>query len=141
MVATEVHSLRVDGFIAMLFSGRPEVEASVAVITVYSRIKEDHEKHLRMVLGLLKEKKLYAKFLKCEFWLSSVAFLGHAVSKDGIMVDPKKIEAVRGWARSTSVTEIQSFIGLASYFSHFVKGFSYIASHVTRLTQNNIAFQ
>ena len=50
---------------------------------------------MRIVLGMLKEKKLYAKFSKCEFWLSAVAFLGHIVSKEGIMVDPKNIEAVR----------------------------------------------
>ncbi|XP_069148227.1 uncharacterized protein [Solanum lycopersicum] len=59
------------------------------------------------------EKKLYAKFSKCEFWLSSVAFLGHVLSKEGIMVDPKKIEAVRDWVRPTLVTQIRSFLGLA----------------------------
>ncbi|XP_059281380.1 uncharacterized protein LOC132035078 [Lycium ferocissimum] len=81
-------------------------------ILVYSRSREDHEKHLRIVLGLLRDRELYAKFSKCEFWLESVSFLGHVVSKDGIMVDPKKIEAVRDWARPTSVTEIRSFLGL-----------------------------
>ncbi|XP_060187625.1 probable LRR receptor-like serine/threonine-protein kinase At3g47570 [Lycium barbarum] len=94
-----------------------------------------------MVLGLLKEKKLYAKFSRCDFWLSSIAFLGHIVSKDGIMVDPKKIEAIRDWARPTSVTEIQSFVGLASYYHRFVKEFSSIASHLTRLIQKNVPFQ
>ena len=65
-------------------------------ILIYSRSKEEHEHHLRIVLGILKEKKLYAKFSKCEFWSSSVVFLGHVVSNEGIMVDPKKIEVVRG---------------------------------------------
>ncbi|WMV32713.1 hypothetical protein MTR67_026098 [Solanum verrucosum] len=96
---------------------RPYLDSFVIVfiddILIYSRSKEEHEHHLRIELGILKEKKLYVKFSKCEFWLSSVAFLGHIVSKEGIMVDPKKIEAVRDWARPASVTEIRSFLGLA----------------------------
>ena len=77
---------------------------------------------------MLREKKLYAKFSKCEFWLDSVSFLGHVVSKDGVMVDPSKIEAVKSWVRSTNVTEVRSFVGLASYYRRFVKGFSSVAS-------------
>ena len=67
-------------------------------ILVYSKSKKEHEEHLRIVLEMLREKKLYAKFSKCEFWLDSVSFLGHVVSKDGVMVDPSKIEAVKSWA-------------------------------------------
>ena len=78
---------------------RPYLDSVVIVfiddILIYSRTKEEHEHHLRIVLRIIKEKKLYAKFSKCEFWLSSVAFLGHIMSKEGIMVDPKKIEEVR----------------------------------------------
>ena len=100
-------------------------------ILIYSRTKEEHEHHLRIVLGILKEKKLYAMFSKCEFCLSSVAFLGHVVSKEGIMVDPKKIEAV---------IEIRSFLGLAGYYRRFVEGCSSIASPLTRLTQKEVTF-
>ena len=63
-------------------------------ILVYSRSKADHARHLRLVLQTLREHQLYAKFSKCEFWLEEVAFLGHIVSKAGIQVDPKKIEAI-----------------------------------------------
>ena len=63
-------------------------------ILVYSKTEEDHVQHLRIVLHRLREEKLYAKFSKCEFWLTSVTFLGHVVSKEGIRVDPAKIEAV-----------------------------------------------
>ncbi|KAL5576693.1 hypothetical protein UlMin_018392 [Ulmus minor] len=66
-----------------------------------------------MVLHTLVEHRLYAKFSKCEFWLQSVQFLGHVISKDGLSVDPAKIEAVSRWAAPTSVTEIRSFLGLA----------------------------
>ncbi|XP_069154406.1 uncharacterized protein [Solanum lycopersicum] len=124
---------------------RPYLDSFVIVfiddILIYSRSKEEHEHHLRIVLGILKEKKLYAKFSKCEFWLSSIAFLGHVVSKEGIMVDPKKIEAVRDWVRPASVTEIRSFLGLAGYYRRFVEGFSSIASPLTRLTQKKVTFQ
>ena len=63
-------------------------------ILVYSKSKKEHEQHLRLALQTLKEHKLYAKFSKCEFWLDSVAFLGHVVSKDDISIDMKKVEAI-----------------------------------------------
>ena len=97
-------------------------------ILIYSKSKEEHEEHLRMVLEMLREKKLYAKFCKCEILLDSVSFLGHVVSEDGVMVDPSKIETIKNWVRPTNVSEIRSFVGLASYYRRFVKGFSSIAS-------------
>ena len=83
-------------------------------ILIYSKSRKEHEEHLRIVLELLREKRLYAKFSKCEFWLDSVSFLGHVVSKDGVMVDPSKIEAVKSWVRPTNVTEIRTFVCLAT---------------------------
>nr|GFD09727.1 putative reverse transcriptase domain-containing protein [Tanacetum cinerariifolium] len=85
-------------------------------ILVYSKSEEEHEQHLRIVLEILRHKKLYAKFLKCEFWLQQVAFLGYIVSADGITVDPSKVEAITKWPRSTTVTEVRSFLGLAGYY-------------------------
>nr|GFA26190.1 retrotransposon protein, putative, Ty3-gypsy subclass [Tanacetum cinerariifolium] len=75
-------------------------------ILVFSKSKEEHEDHLRTVLQTLRQEKLYAKFSKCEFWLSSVAFLGHIVSAEGITMDPAKIEAITKWPRPTSVIEL-----------------------------------
>ena len=63
-------------------------------ILVYSKNREEHERHLKMVVTRLRERKLYAKFSKCQFWLEEVAFLGHVVSKYGVSVDPEKIKAV-----------------------------------------------
>ena len=71
---------------------------------------------------MLKEKKLYAKLSKCEFWLSEVSFLGHIISDSGIAVDPAKVEAVSQWETPKSVTEIRSFLGLAGYYRRFIEG-------------------
>ncbi|WMV55196.1 hypothetical protein MTR67_048581, partial [Solanum verrucosum] len=85
-------------------------------ILIYSRNEEDYASHLRVVLKTLKDKELYAKFSKCEFWLDSLAFLGPIVFGDGIRVDTQKIEAVQNWPRPTSLTDIKSFLGLARYY-------------------------
>ncbi|GKF15828.1 putative reverse transcriptase domain-containing protein [Tanacetum coccineum] len=68
-------------------------------ILIYSKSRKEHEGHLRLILKLLKEEELYAKFSKCEFWLSNVQFLGHVIDSEGIHVDPSKIDSIKGWAR------------------------------------------
>jgi len=85
-------------------------------ILVYSSDENAHEEHLRIVLETLREHQLYAKFSKCEFCLSQVAFLGHVILVEGIAVDPAKIELVQGWKQLTNMTEIRSFLGLAGYY-------------------------
>nr|GEW34519.1 putative reverse transcriptase domain-containing protein [Tanacetum cinerariifolium] len=87
-------------------------------ILVFSKSKEEHEDHLRTVLQTLRQEKLYAKFSKCEFWLSSVAFLGHIVSAEGIKMDPAKVEAITKWPRPTSVTETLCLLNYALMIRH-----------------------
>ncbi|GJR85709.1 reverse transcriptase domain-containing protein [Tanacetum coccineum] len=106
-------------------------------ILIYSKSKEEHEIHLRLVLELLRKEKLYAKFSKCEFWLQEVHFLGHVVNQNGIHVDPSKIEAVKKWKAPTTPSEIRSFLGLAGYYRRFIANFSKIAKPLTSLTQKN----
>ncbi|EOY31837.1 DNA/RNA polymerases superfamily protein [Theobroma cacao] len=84
-------------------------------ILVYSKNDDEHAAHLRIVLQTLRERQLYAKFSKCEFWLKEVVFLGHVVSEAGIYGDPKKIEAILQWEQPRTVTEIRSFLGLAGF--------------------------
>ncbi|KAL0556346.1 hypothetical protein IC582_004859 [Cucumis melo] len=74
-------------------------------ILVYSMDKKAHEEHLRIVLQTLRDKQLYAKFSKCEFWLNQVVFLGHVVLAGGVSVDLQKVEAVVNWERPASATE------------------------------------
>ncbi|GJW18377.1 putative nucleotidyltransferase, ribonuclease H [Tanacetum coccineum] len=106
-------------------------------ILIYSKTKEDHENHLRLMLDLLRKEKLYAKFSKCEFWLQEVHFLGHVVNHDGIYVDPSKIEAVKSWKALTTPSEVRSFLGLVGYYRRFIKNFSKIAKPFTPLNQKN----
>ena len=92
---------------------RPYVDQFVVVfleeILVYSKDQESHDTHLRVVLETLRKEQLYAKLSKCEFLLNEVSFLGHIVSKEGIRVDPKKIEVVVKWKPLRNVTELRSF--------------------------------
>jgi hypothetical protein len=85
-------------------------------ILVYSRSEEECEGHLRLALQKLRAHTLYAKLSKCEFWLKQVAFLGHIILKGGISVDPSKIQDVLSWKAPTSVSDIQSFLGLVGYY-------------------------
>nr|GFC80597.1 putative reverse transcriptase domain-containing protein [Tanacetum cinerariifolium] len=85
--------------------------------------EKEHEGHLKAILELLKKEELYAKFSKCEFWISKVQFLGYVIDNQGIHVDPTKIESVKYWASPKSPTEIRQFLGLAGYYRRFMEYF------------------
>ncbi|GJT49259.1 putative reverse transcriptase domain-containing protein [Tanacetum coccineum] len=109
-------------------------------ILIYSKNKQEHAEHLKLILELLKKEQLYAKFSKCEFWIPKVQFLGHVIDSQGIHVDPAKIGSVKDWASPKSATEIRQFLGLAGYYRRFIEGFSKIAKPMTKLTQKKIKF-
>ncbi|KAG8493034.1 hypothetical protein CXB51_010403 [Gossypium anomalum] len=90
-------------------------------ILIYSKDETEHTEHLRIVLQTLRDKQLYAKFSKSEFWLREVGFLGHIVSGDGIRVDASKISAIIDWKPPKNVTEVRSFLGLAGYYQRFTE--------------------
>ena len=92
------------------------------------------------MLQLLRDHQLYAKFSKCEFWLTKVRFLGHVVSASSVSVDPEKVEAMMSWERPKSVFEIHIFLGLAGYYRRFIEDFSRLVAPMTRLTRKEVKF-
>jgi len=109
-------------------------------ILVYSADFAKHEGHLKIVLKKLGEKRLFAKFKKCEFWLEEVSFLNYVVNNDGLAVDPAKVQAVVEWERPTSVWEIRSLLGLVGYYRRFIEGFFSLSGPLTALTKKNTPF-
>ncbi|KAK9048621.1 hypothetical protein SSX86_032414 [Deinandra increscens subsp. villosa] len=110
-------------------------------ILIYSKTKEEHEEHLRLILELLKKEQLYAKFSKFDFWIREVQFLGHIVNEQGIHVDPAKVEAIKNWPTPRAPTEIRQFLGLAGYYLRFIKGFSKLAQPLTALTHKGVQYR
>ncbi|GJS52511.1 putative reverse transcriptase domain-containing protein [Tanacetum coccineum] len=86
-------------------------------ILIYSKNKQEHNEHLKLILKLLKKEELYAKFSKCEFWIPKVKFLGHVIDSKGIHIDPTKIESIKDWASPKSPTEIRQFSNLLNWCS------------------------
>ena len=95
---------------------------------------------LKSVFSRLRDAGLKLKPKKCKFFQKSVPFLGHIVSNKGVATDPEKINSVKNWPIPTSVTEVRSFLGLASYYRRFIKGFAGIASPLHKLTEKGHTF-
>jgi hypothetical protein len=109
-------------------------------ILVYSKDEAEYANHLRIVLQTLREHQLYAKFSKCEFWLVKVEFLGHVITKEGIAINPNKVQSVLEWPAPKNVKEVRGFLGMAGYYRRFIEGFSKIAGSMTKLLRKNIPF-
>jgi hypothetical protein len=109
-------------------------------ILVYSKSEEEHEQHLRMVLQVLIEHQLYAKLRKCSFYQEQIHYLGHIISEEGIIVDPKKFEAIREWSMPRNVVEVRSFMGLEGYYRRFITGFLRIDHPIPSLQRKEKKF-
>lgn len=110
-------------------------------ILIYSRTKEEHQEHLMIVLQTLREHQLYANFSKCEFFKEKIQYLGHIITKDGIVVDSEKIRTIMQWPVPKDVADIRSFMGLASYYRQFVEGFSRVAYPITSFQKKGKTFK
>jgi hypothetical protein len=122
----------------------PELDKFMVVfiddILVYSKNEEEHAGHLHVLLQRLREHRLYAKLLKCDFWLKEIKLLGHTISQAGIAVDPDKVQKVMNWKPPTTVHQIRSFLGLAGYYQRFILDFSRIAKPMTELLKIGAKF-
>ncbi|KAG7674333.1 hypothetical protein KSW81_006127 [Nannochloris sp. 'desiccata'] len=109
-------------------------------ILIFSDTLEDHEKHVRHALDVLRQNKLYCKASKCEFFQTEVSFLGHVINGDGVKADPRKVQAVADWPQPKTVRQVRSFLGLANYYRRYVHGFATMAAPLTLLTKKNVPF-
>lgn len=109
----------------------PYLEKFVTVfiddILIYSKNEEEHAKHLATILRLRRELQLYAKLSKCNLFQTEVHYLGHIVSKEGIIVDLEKIKAIIQWENTRNVDEVRSFMVLQCYYRKFIRNFSHIS--------------
>jgi hypothetical protein len=103
-------------------------------ILIFSKNREDHERHVRLVLQKLRDAGLYAKLEKRMFHQPQVEFLRYIISNEGLMMDPKKIQAVTDWLTPKTVRDMQCFLGFANFYRIFIKNYSQVAAPLTRLT-------
>ncbi|GMI81659.1 hypothetical protein HRI_001835200 [Hibiscus trionum] len=110
-------------------------------ILIFSRDWFDHLTHVRMVLEVLRDHGFVAKRAKCLFGQRTVEYLGHIVSREGLAVDPSKVEAIQLWPEPTTTKEVRGFLGLAGYYRKFIQGFATLASPLTDLLRKGEAFE
>jgi hypothetical protein len=109
------------------------IQVFIDDILIYSRMTEEHDEHLCLVLQCLREQKLYGKLSKCSFYQSKIHYLGHVISGEGISMDLAKVEAIMEWPAPRNVLKVRSFMGLVGYYRRFIKGFSKIANLIIEL--------
>lgn len=102
-------------------------------IVVFSGSVKQHLERLGVVLSRLEQEGLKVKLSKCAFFQQQVRYLGHVISNQGVATDPSKIEEVSSWPTPTTVSELRSFLGFASYYRQFVEGFAKLAAPLHRL--------
>ncbi|XP_072071838.1 uncharacterized mitochondrial protein AtMg00860-like [Arachis hypogaea] len=106
-------------------------------ILVYSPSWQHHLNHLEIVLKLLQQETLYAKFTKCLFGVSEVDYLGHTISSNGVHMDKAKVQAVLDWKQPKNLKQLRGFLGLTGYYRRFIKGYAAIASPLTDLLKKD----
>lgn len=110
-------------------------------IMIFRKTWEEHLKHVKQTLDVLKREKLYVKLSKCEFGKTSLNYLGHIVGGGELKIDPSKVAVIVNWPKSKSATEVRSFLGATKYWRKFISYFSLIVAPLHDLTGLNKVFQ
>jgi len=109
-------------------------------ILIFSKTAEEHAQHVKSVLTVLRQQRILIKESKCTWGQTELPYLGHIVSKDGIKIDPKKVQAVADWPQPTNLNEIQQFLGLVNFFRKYIQGYTNLCMPLTALLRKNTAF-
>ena len=109
-------------------------------ILIYSRTEEEHTAHVRAVLQKLRDAGLFAKMSKCEFFVPETKFLRMIISRDGIHMDPEKVQTVCDWRSPSCLTDVQAFIGFSNFYRRFICDFSKIVAPMIALTRKETPF-
>ncbi|MCO5553261.1 hypothetical protein L7F22_006782 [Adiantum nelumboides] len=109
-------------------------------VIIYSKTIEEHKEHLKVIFQALRDYKLYVNKKKSEFFLQEIQYLGHIISKNGIRMDPAKLEVIKDWANPRNLHEVRSFIGMCAYYRRFIEKFSLIAGPLHDLTKKNVKY-
>ena len=116
---------------------RPHLDHFIIVylddILIYSKTAEEHDHHVRTAMDILLRHQLFAKMEKCDFFSTSINFLGYIVTADGLEMEPEKVNAVKNWPPPANITELRAFLGFAAFYRRFIKGYSDICSPLTAL--------
>ncbi|GBG62434.1 hypothetical protein CBR_g30388 [Chara braunii] len=106
-------------------------------ILVYSSSYEGHVRHIEWALHALRDAGFKVALEKCQFFLTTISFLGHVVTEKGLQLEPQKVAAVRDAPVPTTITQVRAFLGLASYYRRFIKGFAATAGPLTNLLRKD----
>ena len=109
-------------------------------ILIYSQNPNEHRKHVELVLQAMREAGLQLDVDKCEFHQTEVLYLGLIISREGVRMDPKKVEAIVSWETPRNVKDVRAFVGFANFYRRFIDAFSKIVAPLIRLTRKDVPF-
>ena len=106
-------------------------------ILIYSKNWDEHWIHVEKVLSILRDHKLFVKKEKCQFGQECIHYLGHVISREGVAVDPEKVQAMLKWPKPKTLKAFRGFLGLTGYYKKFIQGYGKIAGPLTSMLKKD----